>query len=70
MAQPYVNDPFSRTLVEVTAQPAAGRLPPLKSTPAAVCVVGLRLGFAPASLKALAKFWPWASIAVEFAAAA
>lgn len=38
--------------------PAAGRLPPLGSTLLAVCNAGLRPGFAPASLKALAKFCP------------
>ncbi len=51
--------------------PATGRLPPLGSTLVAVCNVGLRLGFAPASFKALAKSWfvgvdlPWNSPALR-----
>jgi len=51
--------------------PPAGRWPPLESTPPAVMWIEvLRLGFPPASLKALAKSWLWAPIAPEFAAAA
>jgi hypothetical protein len=50
--------------------PATGRWPPLGSTPAGVCAVVLRLGFAPASFNALAKSWLWAPIAAEFAAVA
>ncbi|MGO9947313.1 MAG: hypothetical protein ACLPWG_10740 [Steroidobacteraceae bacterium] len=50
--------------------PATGRWPPLESTPAGVCAVVLRLGFAPASFNALAKSWLWAPIAAEFVAAA
>jgi hypothetical protein len=51
--------------------PPAGRWLPLESTPPAVlCIEVLRLGFPPASLKALAKSWLWAPIVPEFAAAA
>jgi hypothetical protein len=50
--------------------PATGKWPPLESTPAGVCAVVLRLGFAPASFNALAKSWLWAPIAAEFVAVA
>jgi len=50
--------------------PATGRWLPLGSTPADVCAVVLRLGFAPASFNALAKSWLRAPIAPEFVAVA
>ncbi len=50
--------------------PAPGRWLPLESTPAGVCAVVLRFGFAPASFNALAKSWLWAAIAAEFVAVA